>query len=138
MDIMEFHYIFINLKSWCLAKLFLNLKMWKTYPPICCIFASFGISWRHMEACFSQTSPLTKFLFSPIIKSFAFSYKLKNLIHTSLISAKSESQSVSEVFCNKDSESRRFQFDQSTYLRLSQSTIYHPFQTITPPPPHTS
>ena len=37
-------------------------------------------------------------------------------------SPKSEKQSVAEVFCDKDSETRRFQFDQGTYPRLSQST----------------
>ena len=42
----------------------------------------------------------------------------------SFISARSEHQSVSEVFCNKDSESRRFQFDQGIYPRLSQSTVW--------------
>ena len=34
-------------------------------------------------------------------------------------------KSVSEVFCDTDSESRRFQFDQVTYPRLSQSTGHH-------------
>ena len=42
----------------------------------------------------------------------------------SLISARSEHQSVLEVFCDKDSESWRFQFDQGIYPRLSQSTAW--------------
>ena len=55
---------------------FFKSKNVENLPQKCCIFASFGISWIHMEACFSQTSLLTKFLISPIIKSFVFSYKL--------------------------------------------------------------
>ena len=54
-----------------------------------------------MEAYFSQKIFLPKFLFSPIIKSFVFSQKLETLIHTSLISGRSENQSVSEVFVTK-------------------------------------
>ena len=50
--------------------------------------------------------------------------------NTSLISVRSENQSVSEVFCDKDSESRRSQFDQGTYPRLSQSSLQLSFQVI--------
>ena len=42
-----------------------------------CIFVSFDILLRHIEASFSKKKCLlTKFLRSPIIKSFIFSYKL--------------------------------------------------------------
>ena len=44
-----------------------------------------------------------------------------NLIHTSLISARSENQSVSEDICETYSESRRFQYDQGRYLPESWS-----------------
>ena len=55
---------------------FLKSKNVENLSPKCCIFASFGILWIHMETCFSQTSLLTKFLISPIIKPFIFSYIL--------------------------------------------------------------
>ena len=57
-------------------KILKKYKNVENIPPKFSIFASFGISWRHIEACFSNKSLLTKFLFSPIIKSFVFSYKL--------------------------------------------------------------
>ena len=79
--------------------------------PKCCIFASFGISWTHIDNCFSPKSHSKKILFSPIIKSFVFSYKLQTLIHTSFKSARGENQSVSEFFLDTYSESRQFQFD---------------------------
>ena len=41
----------------------------------------------------------------------------------SLKSARGENQSVSEFFWDTYLESRRFQFDQGTYPRLSQSTV---------------
>ena len=83
---------------------------WGKYTPKMLYFWNL---WYIVEAYVSKKIFLPKFLFSPIIKSFVFSKKLETLIHTSLISARSENQSVSEVFCDKDSESRQFQ---SRYL----------------------
>ena len=101
---------------------FKKINNLENFPQKCCILASFGNLWRHVDAWFSQKCLLTKFLFSPVIKSCVFSYKLYTLVNTFLISAKCKIQSVSEVFfCNKDSESRCFQFDQGSYPRLSQS-----------------
>ena len=77
-----------------------------------------------MEAYFSQTIFLPKF--HQITKL--------HLIHTSLISARSENQSILEVFCDKDSESRRFHFDQGTYPRLSQSNVHHTQVSLNPTP----
>ena len=76
-----------------------------------------------MEACFSQKSLLTKFLFSPIIKPFVFSYKLLNLFNRSLKRARSENQSVSEFSGDTDSESKWFQFDRGILTKVSQSTL---------------
>ena len=123
-NIMELHYInyiFKNPKSWFLMKKKnLNLENISLNFVVLHLLVYRGDILRPV---FSQKSLLTKFLFSTIIKSFVFRYKLWTLIHTSLISVRSENQSVSKVFWDKDSESSRFQFDQGTYPRLSQSNV---------------
>ena len=77
---------------------FKKINNLENFPQKCCILASFGNLWRHVDAWFSQKCLLTKFLFSPVIKSCVFSYKLYTLVNTFLISARCKILSVSEVF----------------------------------------
>ena len=64
--------------------------------------------------CFSD------FIFSLLNWGFHF----QTLINMSLKSARGKIQSVSELSEDTDSESRRFQFDQGTLTKVSQSTMY--------------
>ena len=126
MDIMEFHYIFINMKLWFLMKLKIKFKMWKIYPQNVVILKPLvycGDIWRPILA---KKSFYLNFSFHHY-KILCFQLNIRN----PLISARSENLIVSEVFCDKDSESRRFQLDQGTYPRLSQSSVHS--QTLVSP-----
>ena len=69
---------------------------------------------------FWPTKPLQIYFitFSPIKKSFAFSYKLLTLVNTSIKSARGENLSVSKFSGDTNSESKRFQFDRGTLTKV--------------------
>ena len=124
MDIMEFTYIFKNLKSWFFNEIVYKLKNMVNIPPKCFIFVSFGILWRHIDACFIQKCLFAKFVFSPIIKILCFQLSTMNPYpHVFNKCLKWNLKCFRSFFCDKDSESRRSQFDQGIYPRLSQSSV---------------
>ena len=90
----------------------------------------FSIFWYIVETyggLFRPKKPFNKiFFFFPIIKSFVFSYNLETLIHTSLIIARSENQSVATKIQNSGSSSLTKVFTQDclSLLLIINPTIF--------------